>query len=890
MAVPWICYWQLLLLLVCCSSWGHTEAPSFQPGILYQYDYALDLTIEHISQPSMPASRLQGRALVEIYVLWRHKAQPDEQLLHVQIQDFAIHDLSMQKNSNGSAEEKHHKDPANSGNMGRPILFHWKSGKVLGMYSAGEDNSRILDIKRGLISLFQFQPLYGIYTEEDVSGRCRVTYDTSKTSIKKTKDLHSCTNSPFGFTADHKVFGVSQNFTNKAVMSLNNSVIQMVIAEESHMVSLRVKSRLGTRIASRQQMVFKSSSPGPAEIHEENMLNILKVLPEQFQKTAITCHPLRRTEVSPTFKNYMKTTKKPILKVNVSKATTTKHFHTFVKMMRDAKKRDVLQLLQQASRDMVLFYIDAAVASQSLPALEALSEFLDFSKKKQIDLHEKFLYSAAFAPHPSTDLLNLVLDKLNGRISEPMIMETGLIIAGAIVGKLCKLKLCDTKDVEFAKQTLIKGLTRAEDESDIKIFLLALKNAQLPETIPLLLQYAEDSSAVVSNAALSALQGFPAQQLATKDVKETLRIIFHQAEQKYDKTSRLMAAEMLLAADSLGTDLINILSNLNTMDKEASKLLLSKVQDRLSSKQTIKKIGKKLLNETLLHNYDILSRLGKSTTFFGPLAATSDTLSSFGLELLFSESGLMKMSTSDISLHHHNQHIRAMQVSVESQGLESLIGDGAAEEESDVDASVGMSAILFDVQLRPVVFFKGYMDLMSKVFASSGEPTSVVKGNVLLIDHLQWLPMQSGLQAFIEYQGGLGLEILANIDVSIWEQESKTSINTKSGLVLEYNTEVDSGFFQVSLKGQTDAEITLGFDSVMKFTGFPILMCLQLRQDNLPYREKYTVMESLPEKNITRTVRKGRKSTIWGRDFPLHHANSEMCKSLLSDTEHIHET
>lgn len=48
-----------------------------------------------------------------------------------------------------------------------------------------------------------------------------------------------------------------------------------------------------------------------------------------------------------------------------------------------------------------------------------------------------------------------------------------------------------------------------------------------------------------------------------------------------------------------------------------------------------------------------------------------------------------------------------------------------------------MSAILFDVQLRPVTFFNGYSDLMSKMLSASGDPVSVVKGLILLIDHSQ---------------------------------------------------------------------------------------------------------------------------------------------------------
>uniref|UniRef100_A0A8C5PTI9 MTP large subunit lipid-binding domain-containing protein n=1 Tax=Leptobrachium leishanense TaxID=445787 RepID=A0A8C5PTI9_9ANUR len=90
-----------------------------------------------------------------------------------------------------------------------------------------------------------------------------------------------------------------------------------------------------------------------------------------------------------------------------------------------------------------------------------------------------------------------------------------------------------------------------------------------------------------------------------------------------------------------------------------------------------------------------------------------------------------------------------------------------------------MSASLFGVQLLPVVFFQGYMDLMTKVLTSSGEPTNVVKGNVLLTDDNRWLPLQSGLQILIEFQAGVGLEILAKIDVVIWEQQCQTNVNTR---------------------------------------------------------------------------------------------------------------
>ena len=74
-------------------------------------------------------------------------------------------------------------------------------------------------------------------------------------------------------------------------------------------------------------------------------------------------------------------------------------------------------------------------------------------------------------------------------------------------------------------------------------------------------------------------------------------------------------------------------------------------------------------------------------------------------------------------------------MAIEAQGLESLIAATPDEGEQDLDSFAGMSALLFDVQLRPVTFFKGYSDLMSKMFSMTGEPMNVVKGLILLTDH-----------------------------------------------------------------------------------------------------------------------------------------------------------
>lgn len=74
---------------------------------------------------------------------------------------------------------------------------------------------------------------------------------------------------------------------------------------------------------------------------------------------------------------------------------------------------------------------------------------------------------------------------------------------------------------------------------------------------------------------------------------------------------------------------------------------------------------------------------------------------------------------------------------IEAQGLESIIAASADEGEENLESFAGLSAIMLDVQLRPVTFFQGYSDLMSKMFSATGDPINVVKGLVLLLDFSQ---------------------------------------------------------------------------------------------------------------------------------------------------------
>ncbi|KAG8135316.1 hypothetical protein E2320_008343 [Naja naja] len=693
-AASWYSWW--LFFFLAAAAEGNLGTPSFGSGILYQYRYSLDNQLSFLFRPTLQGSKLQAEAVVD------------------------LHDLRIN-------QDLETKDQTSQGHS------------VKAFYVAKEENPLILELKRGLLSLLQFQTHSGTMTE--------------------------------------------------------------------------------------------------------NLQKILNSLLGKPQPINLTSQPFKRicTEC-PTLRSYLKTFAKKKINLDLSKASTTWHFSRVVQML-------------------------PAIAAHSTPSLVAVTEFMDLQGRKQPSLLENFLNAAALSPRPSKELFNLVLDSLNNKYLNQATSETGNIIIGSLVGKLCQMNQCDLEEVSLVKKTILKQLHGSKIDSRKMMHLSSLKSTLLPEFIPTFLYYAEEGSSSISAAAVTALKRYSTEHI-TSTVKTAMRRIFYQVQRKYKKNSRLAAAEILLDNSPSHMEFVNILLASRELSPEMQRFILSKILGIISSdNHPSRQVIKDVLKDPRINNYYYFSpKDGRSISFSGLLAATEDASSTFGVELLFSEFGLLQKSTTNFDIESHGHRLQAAQVVVEAKGLEGLLGEDGAEEL--VDFTVGMSAILLDVPLRPVTFFDGYSDLMSKMLMSSGKPMNVVKGNLLLVDHQQAVPLQSGLQAVITLQVGLGLDISADVNMDI------------GALIVDFQAEVDTSFFQATLKSQSDIELGTNVDILGRLTLGPMTMCLQLAQQPFSYREKFFISES--SANYNTHVRKGRQGTTSGHGFPFYRANSEMCKDLLA--------
>ncbi|XP_048852055.1 microsomal triglyceride transfer protein large subunit [Brienomyrus brachyistius] len=861
---------------------GGVVGPRLSNGQLYKFSYSTEVLLDRAKGSSESSAGYRVSSSVDINLVWRNPSSKDDQLLKVLIGDVKIENVAPRPEKKDILAGSTTQSILGKGNLEtlqRPFLVHWKLGKVKGLYSYQNEPAVIRNFKRGVASLLQLQLTSGKVEEVDVSGRCTVEYKAGKDQVTRVKLLDSCKTAETGFTTLNPVLGVSGKSSSITEFTLHEGFIKSAVSEETHIISVNARRTIATKVVSRQSLVLVKKEAGPQESAGKQITTVIKSLDANF--VAITPLPPKgkhHCKGCPSLWEHWRRVHKDLEPERLSRATGPRTFLGLIQTLRRTSKEEILRVLRNSTKTALPQLVDSVTSAQTPASMEALLEFIDFSNSKQLVLQERFLYACGFASHPNEDLLKSLLGLWKGKIASTDIRESVMIILGALVRKLCQKGGCDLPTVVEVKNLILEGPDSTKVESEVQMYLLAMKNALVPEAIPVLTKYAESEVGACSTIAITALQRYNF-HLITEEVKRTLNRIYHQNRRVFEKNVRAAAADVIFSSSPSYMEVKNLLLSIGHLPQEMNKYMLSKVQDILRFEMPASKVIKKVLKDMNTHNYDRFSKLGSSSAFSGYMTKETDITTIYNLDLLYSGSGVLRRSNMNIFALSGGFHLHGLQVAIEAQGLESLIAATADEGEEELESFAGMSALLFDVQLRPVTFFKGYSDLMSKMFSMSGDPMNVVKGLILLLDHSQVLQLQSGLKASIEFQGGLAIDISGGMEISLWYRESKTSVNNRGALVMNANVTVDLEFARAGMEVSFESEASLDFVTTVQFSEYPFLVCLQMDKATFPFRETLTKYEGLPS-GKSFTSRKGRKGLVPGSEFPLHQENSNMCKKV----------
>ncbi|XP_003899056.1 microsomal triglyceride transfer protein large subunit [Papio anubis] len=863
---------------------GHTTGLSLNNDRLYKLTYSTEVLLDRGKGKLQDSVGYRISSNVDVALLWRNPDGDDDQLIQITMKDVNVENVNQQRGEKSIFKGKSPLKIMGKENLEalqRPMLLHLIHGKVKEFYSYQNEPVAIENIKRGLASLFQTQLSSGTTNEVDISGNCKVTYQAHQGKVIKIKALDSCKIARSGFTTPNQVLGVSSKATSVTTYKIEDSFVIAVLAEETHAFGLNFLQTITGKIVSKQKLELKTTEAGPRLMSGKQAATIIKAVDSKYTAIPIVGQVFQsHCKGCPSILEHWQSTRKYLQPDSLSKAEAVRNFLAFVQHLRTAKKEEILQILKMESKEVLPQLVDAVTSAQTSDSLEAILDFLDFKSDSSIILQERFLYACGFASHPDEELLRALISKFKGSIGSSDIRETVMIIIGTLVRKLCQNEGCKLKAVVEAKKLILGGLEKAEKKEDTRMYLLALKNALLPEGIPSLLKYAEAGEGPISHLATTTLQRYDL-PFITDEVKKTLNRIYHQNRKVHEKTVRTTAAAIILNNNPSYMEVKNILLSIGELPQEMNKYMLAIVQDILRFEMPASKIVRRVLKEMVAHNYDRFSRSGSSSAYTGYIERSPHSASTYSLDILYSGSGILRRSNLNIFQYIGKAGLHGSQVVIEAQGLEALIAATPDEGEENLDSYAGMSAILFDVQLRPVTFFNGYSDLMSKMLSASGDPISVVKGLILLIDHSQELQLQSGLKANIEVQGGLAIDISGAMEFSLWYRESKTRVKNRVTVVITTDITVDSSFVKAGLETSTETEAGLEFISTVQFSQYPFLVCMQMDKDEAPFRQFEKKYERLST-GRGYVSQKRKESVLAGCEFPLHQENSEMCKVVFA--------
>lgn len=881
----------LAVFLLCAASTVSASAkgaagPRLNNNQLYKFSYTTDVLLDRTRGSKEGSAGYRISTDVDVNLVWRDPSSKDEQLIQFVISSVRIEHASPRSEKkdiiHGSTAESL-MGKTKLAALTKPFFVHLKNGKVKAFYSYWTEPAVIKNIKRGVASLLQVQLHTGKVIENDVSGRCTVEYKAVKGQVTRTKILDTCRTPETGFTTHSQVLGVSRKSSSVTVFTLEDGFIRSAVAEETHRLVLRARRSAATKVVSKQTFTLVGTEAGPLEAAGKDVTGVVKSIDAKLAAVGIIAEKVKsKCKGCPSLLEHWQSQQKLLEPTGLSKASAPRSFLALIQSIRKASKDEILKVLKSASKTSLPQVVDAVTSSQTTASLDAMLEFLNFTDAKSFVLQERFLYACGFASHPNERMLRALLDISKGKISKIDIKESVVIIMGALVHKLCQKGGCDLPTVVEVKKLILNGPDSTKVESEVQMYLLALKNSLLPEAIPIFTKYAESEVGAYSTIALTALQRYDI-SLMTNEVKYTVNRVYHQNRRIYEKNVRAAAADVILSSSPSYMEVKNLLLSIGNLPHEMNKYMLSKIQDILRFQMPASKVIRQAMKDMVSYNYDRFSKVGSSSAYSGFMAQSADVTSTYSLDILYSGSGILRRSNMNIYGASKGATLHGLQVAIEAQGLETLIAATPDEGEEDLESFAGMSALLFDVQLRPVTFFKGYSDLMSKMFSMSGEPMNVVKGLILLTDHSEVIQLQSGLKASAEFQGGLAIDISGGMEISLWYRESKTSVNNRGALVVTGNVTVDMDFMRAGVEVSFETEAALDFITTVQFSEYPFLVCMQMDKATFPVSEYVAKYEGLPS-GKSAVSHKSRKQLVPGSEFPLHQENSNMCKKVFDSS------
>ncbi|KAJ8915951.1 hypothetical protein NQ315_016627 [Exocentrus adspersus] len=826
--------------------------------------------------------------IVDIQTVWE---KDNEKLLKVELNSPQLHIKSRSSHSPGGFTP--HSSKLESF-PNKPFLIAWNNGKIEKVLLPKGEPLSLVNLKKGVSSLFQFQISNGQYSETDTSGHCTVTYSSlSPSKLVKSKTDCSSLDLPFVRNPD-KILGTRVDSSRQTEYKLNvgNSYIKSIKAKETHGMYLNANEELGGYIEASQLLDFIKSEPTET-VEGDSIDDVIEKISVSYgvvytQETLLTEREL--SEDATSFSKQVDKLRHLLKSQDLGTLKGGKAFILLVNTGRNATKVDISKTLESNKNKNILPQLyDILGYIQTKDTHEVVMSKLNIAhlkNKEEEDLCERYLWALSFSSHPNQNIIEDLIKKytVNSKIVQK-VKETVVLTIASMTRRLATLqKNNQLKLVKEVEQLIIEELEKAKGE-DRYVFFQALKNLQSESSIPHLLKYISNGALKEGALAFKALKSFRP-TLWNKDVLKVAEKAFFQLDRKYDSSSRTIAADMLIEADPSDRLLKDLLNFLLSPDAafEVKQHLFQRIRMVADGNPYFKQRVQDIIRKNdRLNNYSTLAPKGLSTALMRYFLKSPSVNGSL-VSIQEIKSGIVKRGTVNLVLDKDGTFSELFSLGIFSTGLNSFMSSNADEADDEVEESTtaGMELTVLGTQIRPFVFFEGQGELMGHVWSGTGsEKTTAFQVLALLYDHLEYLRLGTGFVAELSLRGATSFDLSGKIDISLWNRNAESLVEKSAGIVITGSIKIDTSFVKSQMEFSSSVEPKLNLQTNIDFSS-NVHLCMRLSQPESVFRHNIFKTERIPGSKHKLRISKYKINTLPGRTYALNKKNSDMCNAIFS--------
>ncbi|XP_063625637.1 microsomal triacylglycerol transfer protein [Cydia splendana] len=387
------------------------------------------------------------------------------------------------------------------------FLAVWSEGHITEAFLDPSDLPDVLDYKKALISLFQFQAEEGERNETDVSGYCHVHYDAvSELVFRKSK--MQCT---WQETVDEdENDGCAERRRVVRYQLTSAGVLDSITADE--VLLLRGTDPSHALKARALHMLARAGAPAPAPASPADLAAARERLPVlQPTPLPLELRPQSDDEPKESLSSALSAHRAAIEEARAGSAEAAAATLALLPAIRAATAKELTTLLDHPDTDELEGLVRVLGLSGSRGAHLAARETLQLQAKEPPREHLGREYLAALAIAPQVEEF-VIRDAMKLGATGGALAPAALLAAAAAAAAHDAPAPAREALTTEIKNSLTRTLSKCKEDACSAARILALGQLRRPELVELLLEHAETGARATALAAIAALRAVAKEQ------------------------------------------------------------------------------------------------------------------------------------------------------------------------------------------------------------------------------------------------------------------------------------------------------------------------------------------------------------------------------------------